>query len=110
MTSKATWKNFEKEMAKRLKIKRVSKGKLGEKVEDIRGSLKLKGDKIIISGECKLRAKIPAIINEALKQANENSPTKNHIPVAFIKTKYGSYDDVVVAMKLTDFERLLEEK
>ena len=109
-THKTTWKNFEKHIASRLGLKRVSIEKKGLEAEDVRGVLKLK-DSVRVVGECKLRGKIPVIIEKMLEQAKRASgKSRRYIPIAFFKGKGGEYDNVFVCMRLSDFERLLDKK
>ena len=107
MTAKATWKNLEKKIAERLGIERVSRGSLGEACEDVLGQVKLRGGVMEISGECKLRERLPKLLTDSLNQAKRNA-SENAIPVVFIKAKGVEYDETVVGMRLKDFERLLK--
>ena len=107
MTAKATWKNLEKKIAERLGIERVSRAGAGEACEDVHGQVKLRGGVIEISGECKLRARLPALLSNALEQAKRNASEKA-IPVVFVKGKGEAYDETIVGMRLKDFERLLK--
>ena len=106
-THKTTWKNFEKHIASRLGLKRVSIEKKGLEAEDVRGILKLK-ESVRVVGECKLRGKMPVIIEKMLDQAKRASgKSRRYIPIAFFKGKGKEYDETFVAMKLSDFERLM---
>lgn len=105
-TSKGTWKALERKIARLFGVERNSKKGLGEDTADMVALVKFKRA-AILSGEIKLRAKSPAILEEILEQASKNCG-KNHIPVGFFKPKYAKVEDAIVAFRLKDFLRLLE--
>lgn len=104
MTSKSTWKSLERVIAKRLGL--VRSANTGRACADVRGEIRLRSG-AAISGECRLRASLPEVIKQALNQADANA-VRGEIPCAFIKKKRACYDDTVVCMKLSDFEKLLK--
>ena len=103
-THRQTSKNLEKRVAEYLNIERTSTKGLGTAIDDCAGSLVLK-ESIDVSVEVKLRAKLPAIINEALDQARRNAKTS--IPMTVIKQKGAFIEDAIVSFRLSEFKRLI---
>lgn len=106
-TSKQTGKNLEKAIADILGLTRISVTNLGLKSCDLLGELNFKSKTWFVAGECKLRGAFTNLIDDAINQAADNSDDR-FTPIAFIKRKYDSYDDTIVAMKLKDFRKLIK--
>ena len=106
-THRQTSKNLEKKVAEYLSIERTSTMGLGTAIDDCAGSLVLK-ESIDVSVEVKLRAKLPAIINETLDQARRNAKTS--IPMTVIKQKGERIENSIVSFRLSEFKRLIDKR
>ena len=106
MTHKQTGKNLEKSLAVLLKLTRVSVQNFGKRSCDLLGRLKFKPS-ALVACEVKLRGVVPKLIEDMLIQAEGGSPD-GYLPVALLKRKNDKYDDTIVAMKLSDFRKILK--
>jgi len=92
----ANWKRHEKQVAKLLGGKRVSRGaNFGESLPDVQHSL--------LSIECKYRAKLSRFLINGLKQAQKYDPRK--IPVLVVKEK--GMRGAIAILNLEDFASLM---
>ena len=120
--------NWEKTVAERFNIKRVSwiGWAQGLSAPDCEGFLKVDaqtiqleideqtiglevGEKTIeIVAECKMRKQFPSILIKMIEQARGYIKKRpNVIPIAFLKKPNMLTNDAIVAMRLIDFERLI---
>lgn len=106
--SDASWKAFERRLAKRLGTVRFSKSGLGDPVPDvIAENVKLK-EEIGIVIEAKFRKYVPKWITDILDQIKNAKYNKGRLKIAVIKEKGRRDDDSIVVMRWKEFLGLLD--
>lgn len=101
--SDASWKVFERRIARKLGTVRYSKSGLGHSVPDIIAQeIKLK-EKVDLVIEAKLRKYIPKWILDYLEQIKNSRFSEDKLKMVIVKEKQKRDDDSLVIMRWVDF-------
>ena len=104
---KDTWKNFEKDVTEKFHVGRTSILQRGLRSWDGGGCFNFV-KRIRVAIECKVRAQLPKVINEALDQLDKAGIPDDAIPVAMIKQKGRHLANGIVVIRVKHFLKMLE--
>lgn len=96
VTHRSTWKSLERAVARTLGGKRIIDDGSHNRPDVVTE---------LLSIECKLRARLPKLLTDAMAQAR-GAAACDRLPVAVLKEKGAPVADAIVCMRLGDFAEL----